>query len=269
MSEVWMRYPAGGGERLLALALADHASDDGTRVYPSVAELARKTVQSQRTVQRQLAAMVESGWLVLERRSSGRPGDTNRYHISPVWLAGGDLPAVDAKAATGDKLSPVKPAESEALVCGKSCGYVVDKVIHTGDKKGGTGDTAVSPEPSIEPNTNTPPPPADAGGFIQKENQSPKTKHPADQSGGARMPRAKVPWRWRESRQGVEAMGHSLGLGGWDAEAFNAGRGEQWPAYRGRVLRAFEQAEAAGTLPVLQAPRGRAMQAGQGMGAGS
>ena len=31
MTAVFERYPVGGGEMLLALALADHASDDGTR----------------------------------------------------------------------------------------------------------------------------------------------------------------------------------------------------------------------------------------------
>lgn len=236
MSEVWMRYPAGGGERLLALALADHASDDGTRVYPSVSELARKTVQSERTVQRQLQAMVAAGWLVLERRSSGRPGDTNRYRINADWLAG-------KAVQTGDSLSPVVVHNLGGEDCGQPVGKPVDNVIHTGDKTGETGDTAVSPEPSIEPNTNTPQPPVGTGGLSNPNPEQPKTEQPADQQGGARRQRARPAWRWRESRQGVEAMGRQLGLGGWDADAFNAGRGEQWPAYRRRVLQAFDAAE--------------------------
>ena len=61
ISEVFARYPNGGGEMLLALALADHASDDGTRVYPSVKALAEKTRQSERTVQYQLRAMEAAG----------------------------------------------------------------------------------------------------------------------------------------------------------------------------------------------------------------
>ncbi len=37
---VFDRYPNGGGEMLLALALADHAHDDGTHIFPSIARLA-------------------------------------------------------------------------------------------------------------------------------------------------------------------------------------------------------------------------------------
>jgi len=46
MTAVFDRYPNGGGEMLLALALADHASDDGTRIFPKIASLAEKTRQS-------------------------------------------------------------------------------------------------------------------------------------------------------------------------------------------------------------------------------
>lgn len=48
---------------------------------------------------------------------------------------------------------------------------------------------------------------------------------------------------WQDSRQGVEAMGERLGLGRWDKAAFDAGRGEAWPVYRGRVLAAAAQSE--------------------------
>ena len=40
MNKVFQRYPNGGGEMLLALALADHADDYGTSIYPSVKKLA-------------------------------------------------------------------------------------------------------------------------------------------------------------------------------------------------------------------------------------
>ena len=40
MDKVFQRYPNGGGEMLLALALADHADDDGTSIYPSIKKLA-------------------------------------------------------------------------------------------------------------------------------------------------------------------------------------------------------------------------------------
>lgn len=91
MSAVFDRYPVGGGEMLLALALADHAHDDGTNVYPSVGKLAEKTRQSERTVQYQLRKMQAAGWLVMVRESRGGPGQSSKYRISPAWLNGADF----------------------------------------------------------------------------------------------------------------------------------------------------------------------------------
>lgn len=54
MAEVFDRYEGEGGELLTALALTDHAHDDGTSVRPGIARLAKKTRQSERTVQRHL-----------------------------------------------------------------------------------------------------------------------------------------------------------------------------------------------------------------------
>jgi len=68
---VFDRYPNGGGEMLLALALADHAHDDGTHIFPSIARLAEKTRQSERSVQYQLRRMEQSGWLVLVNAGIG------------------------------------------------------------------------------------------------------------------------------------------------------------------------------------------------------
>ena len=45
---VFDRYPGGGGEFALALALADNAHDDGTSIYPSVETLAKKSRQQLR-----------------------------------------------------------------------------------------------------------------------------------------------------------------------------------------------------------------------------
>lgn len=91
MTAVFDRYPNGGGEMLLALALADHASDDGTKVYPSVSALASKTRQSVRTVQYQLRRMEEAGWLILVGHGNGGRSMSNEYRISPDWLKGADI----------------------------------------------------------------------------------------------------------------------------------------------------------------------------------
>jgi hypothetical protein len=84
------RYPNGGGERLVAVALGDNAHRDGTHIYPSIAEIADRTKLSRRTVQLHMSKMVATGWLILTRKSTGRRGDTNEYRISPEWLVGGE-----------------------------------------------------------------------------------------------------------------------------------------------------------------------------------
>lgn len=101
MTAVFDRYPNGGGEMVLALALADHAHEDGSHVYPSVAALAEKTRQSARTVQYQLRRMEEQGWLILVGAGNGGRGMAREYKISPDWLKGADFAGL-IKGANGD-----------------------------------------------------------------------------------------------------------------------------------------------------------------------
>ena len=88
LTMVFDRYTGGPGERLLALAMADCARDDGSQIRPSVAALCKKTGQSRSTVQRQLARMLAGGWLLRVESRAGRGGFTV-YRISPAWIAGG------------------------------------------------------------------------------------------------------------------------------------------------------------------------------------
>jgi hypothetical protein len=136
MTAVFERFPEGGGIMLLALALADHAHDDGTHIYPSVDTLAGKTRQSDRSVQRQLKLMVDVGWLIPTSDTKGGRGLTNEYKISPEWLAGGEI-SFEKK---GDILSQGKKGDIHDRK-GDICDVKGD--IH--DRK---GDTAMSPEPS-------------------------------------------------------------------------------------------------------------------------
>jgi hypothetical protein len=101
MTAVFERYPNGGGEMLLALALADHASDDGTRVFPSVKALSEKTRQSERTVQYQLRRMEEMGWLILVGAGNGGRSMSREYRISLDWIKGAEI-APFQKGANGD-----------------------------------------------------------------------------------------------------------------------------------------------------------------------
>ncbi|MDB5965173.1 MAG: hypothetical protein JWQ72_1673 [Polaromonas sp.] len=88
---VYERYPAGGGEFALALALADNAHEDGTHIFPSVDTMALKSRQSVRSVQRSLRRMQEIGWLVVVRNGRGGRGKSVEYRINPEWLKGADL----------------------------------------------------------------------------------------------------------------------------------------------------------------------------------
>ena len=131
MSMIFDRYPGGGGDLLLALAIADHAHDDGTNIYPSIKSLSKKTRQSERTVQYQLRKMEESGWIQLVSYEKGGRGKSREYRINPDWIMGADIApfSIDIKGATDD----IKGA--------------------TDDIKGATDDIkgaiAVAPEPSL------------------------------------------------------------------------------------------------------------------------
>ncbi len=273
MTMVFDRYPVGGNERLLALAMADHARDDGTRIWPSIAELARKTLQSESTVRRQIKHMVARCWLEPVRKASGRPGDTNEYRIHPGWIGGAALPSMgdepgeqggQGDEVTGVNLTPVMPDVETP--------EAVHKVIHTGVnltetgvKTGETGVTAMTPESSgTIKNLYTPLPPVDTGGCGQ--SPKPKPQKPAGKAHGLGAGQAgqggqreATPWRWHQSRSGIEREGQRLGLGCWDEAGFQAGRGEAFAAYERRVLRAWEVERAAGQA---QAAGGR-----QGAGA--
>lgn len=105
MNAVFERYPEGGGEMILALALADHSHDDGTHIYPSVDKLAAKTRQSPRAVQYQLRRMQQSGWLILVSESKGGRGNTREYRINSDWINGAELAPISS-GSKGAKNAP-------------------------------------------------------------------------------------------------------------------------------------------------------------------
>lgn len=131
---VFDRYPNGGGEMLLALALADHAHDDGTHIFPSIARLAEKTRQSERSVQYQLRRMEQSGWLLLvnagiggRRSGFGEGGRTRQYRINPEWMKGAEI----------------APFEKGAKKASEGCKTTQERVQNGVEK----GAAAIAPEP--------------------------------------------------------------------------------------------------------------------------
>ncbi len=84
-------------KRLVLLAYADHADDDGEHVYPSLARVARKTGYSRDQVRRISRELVEDGLMELvEKNPDGNPNG-NRPHRYRMTLEG------------GSKLPPLKP----------------------------------------------------------------------------------------------------------------------------------------------------------------
>lgn len=109
----------------VALKLADYASDDGSRVFPSVATIAAQTEISERTVQRALTGFVEEGLLKIVRKGGGR--HTTEYAF--------DLTVLLALPPTGDTVTPVKDPRQGVTGVSK-----VEKPVVTG--------VTVSPKPS-------------------------------------------------------------------------------------------------------------------------
>lgn len=74
MAWAWEQNTKSSGERLVLLALADHAGDDG-ECYPHTARLAEKCALDRKTVQRHLIALDERGLvekLYRRKRGDGR-----------------------------------------------------------------------------------------------------------------------------------------------------------------------------------------------------
>jgi len=132
MSLVWDHYPGGGGELLLALALADWASHDGTGIWASVPQMADKSRQSDRTVQYQLRRMRESGWLQITKDGGGRQSTTYRIPIDLI------PPSVEGVV---QNLHPSAPPER--------CNPTTAGVQSTT----GSGAIAVAPKPLSKPSS--------------------------------------------------------------------------------------------------------------------
>ncbi len=139
MTAVFKRYPNGGGEMILALALADHAHEDGTHVFPKIKGLAEKTRQSERSVQYQLRRMEEAGWLIRVSHGNGGRSSATEYRISHAWLKGADFASLkksatdDEKGASEDgkgcnpaqkRVQPVAPANNRQGIVKEPSGIV-------------------------------------------------------------------------------------------------------------------------------------------------
>lgn len=67
------------GEKLVLLALADQANDEGKQCWPSVDTIGHRSGQGERTVRRALASLESQGHLTRQHRD----GTSTQYHVHP------------------------------------------------------------------------------------------------------------------------------------------------------------------------------------------
>jgi hypothetical protein len=105
MSAVWeLDLPP--GEKLVLLALADQANDEGRQCWPAVSTIARKSGQGERTVRRALSDLESKGHLTRQHRD----GSSTQYHVHPCQIGTPANPAPLPKTTkTPAKLAP-KPS---------------------------------------------------------------------------------------------------------------------------------------------------------------
>ena len=93
MAWAW-RQQLSGPEKLVLMALADHADEDGI-CWPGNAHIARKCNLSQRSVQRHVKNLIDNGYMTSNRRFRDTGGQTsNRYALNvdgvTICHGGGD-----------------------------------------------------------------------------------------------------------------------------------------------------------------------------------
>lgn len=84
--KVWEYFPFQGADLLVGVQLAGFAQPNGTRVFPSVNTLARRTRLSVRQVQLSLAKMRKFTWILVVAYPTGGRGKATEYAVNPNWI---------------------------------------------------------------------------------------------------------------------------------------------------------------------------------------
>jgi hypothetical protein len=134
---VWARSESRNGARLVLLALADRAGDDG-RAWPSIDDLAERTKLSPRAVQKAIANLVEIGEVEVE--NGGGRHRSNRYRIVP-------------KPRTSDGVTDGKPRTSDGVSSEETPNFAPETPNFEAETPNFATRNPVqsSPEPSVEP----------------------------------------------------------------------------------------------------------------------
>lgn len=130
--------------KLVLLKLIDACEDDGSRIFPAIATIARAAQCSSRQAQREIRAMLDAGLLHLVREGGKGPRSTNEYRLDLDML--GRIARdgwEEACGRKGDTQSPLDDGEK---------GDSGDAVRVTGEAdKGDNGSRTTPPDPSPDP----------------------------------------------------------------------------------------------------------------------
>jgi hypothetical protein len=110
ISMIWI-LEAEPDEKLVLLAYADHAHDDGTSIYPAVSTVAKMTGYSERSVQYITRKLEKKGLLVYD----GRAHRANQWHI-PLDEMGAKIAPIEGvsmvQSTTGKVQSTTRKVQS-------------------------------------------------------------------------------------------------------------------------------------------------------------
>lgn len=137
---VWARSESRNGARLVMLALADRADDNGC-AWPSIDDLVERTKLSPRAVQKAVTALVESGELEVE--NGGGRHRSNRYRIIP-------------KPRTNDGVTDEEPRTSDGVSAEETPHFEPETPHFEAETPHSATQNPVqsAPEPYVEPPEN-------------------------------------------------------------------------------------------------------------------
>jgi hypothetical protein len=148
MSQVW-EHEFDHPEQSILLALADHADDDGAKIFPSVEYICWKTGYKERQVRRLLKKLREQRVLLVLREGGGRGYPTEyKLNLAAAPRKPPYRPTFNAPEA------PQEEAEKGAILTGFPPDTPEQKGATATTEKGATattekGATATTPEPSL------------------------------------------------------------------------------------------------------------------------
>lgn len=147
MTQAW-RLPLPPNHKIVLLALCDWADDEGSRVYPSMETLAKKSSMSKRSAQRIVHDLIDQNFLSVVGNENGGAGKSRQYSINVQTLQDALTDGLTHKK--GDSLSSLNHDEK-----GDTEDQKDDSQSIKGDTQDQKGDTAVTltvistKEPSI------------------------------------------------------------------------------------------------------------------------